>query len=376
MNIQAEIKDKVSERYAAGAMERQEALCCPVDYDRELLKILPQEIIDRDYGCGDPSRYVQEGDTVLDLGSGGGKICYMAAQLVGAKGKVIGVDMTDEMLALARKHQVAMAQKLGSDRVSFRKGYIQDLALDVEAIEGYLSEHPVKSIDDLQAFETWKQRQRAERPLIADNSIDLVVSNCVLNLVAEADRKQMLEEIFRVLKPGGRVAISDIVSDEVVPEHLRADEELWTGCISGAFQEKEFADAFLAAGFVLVKYDKWDDKPWQVVEGIEFRSVTLMAVKPSPPVCLDIGQAVIYTGPFSEVRDDEDHVYPRGVRIAVCERTFQFLTEGPLKEHFIGINPIEPKAAVTFCAPAGTVRPASETKGSIHAGAESGKSCC
>lgn len=376
MNIQAEIKDKVSERYAAGAVERQEALCCPVDYDTELLKILPQEIIERDYGCGDPSRYVQAGDTVLDLGSGGGKICYMAAQLVGEHGKVIGVDMTDEMLALARKHQADMAAKLGQDRVSFLKGYIQDLALDVDAAEKYLAANPVSTIDSLQEFETWKEKQRLERPLIADNSVDLVVSNCVLNLVAEADRKQMLNEIFRVLKPGGRVAISDIVSDEFVPAHLRADEELWTGCISGAFQEKEFAEAFLNAGFVLVNYDKWDSQPWQVVEGIEFRSVTLMAVKPSPQVCLDIGQAVIYTGPFSEVRDDEDHVYPRGERIAVCERTYQFLTEGPLKDHFIGINPAEPKAAVTFCAPAGTRRPASETKGSVHTGSTSGGSCC
>lgn len=376
MNIQAEIKDKVSERYAAGAKERQEALCCPVDYDASLLELLPQEIIERDYGCGDPSRYVQAGDTVLDLGSGGGKICYMAAQLVGPKGKVIGVDMTDEMLALARKHQNEMAQKLGGDRVSFLKGYIQDLALDVEAVEQYLAAHPIESVAALQEFETWKTRQRSERPLIANDSIDLVVSNCVLNLVAESDRTQMLEEIFRVLKPGGRVAISDIVSDEFVPEHLRENEELWTGCISGAFQELQFGQAFLDAGFILVNYDKWDETAWQVVEDIEFRAVTLMAVKPSPQVCLDIGQAVIYTGPFSEVRDDEDHVYPRGVRIAVCERTYQFLTEGPLRDNFIGVNPAEPKAAVTFCAAPGTVRPARETKGSSHSSAQSGSSCC
>ena len=139
MNVEA----KVSERYARGAKERQEALCCPVDYDTNLLKMLPQEIIEKDYGCGDPSRYVREGDTVLDLGSGGGKICYMAAQLVGEKGQVIGVDMTDEMLALARRHQDEMAEKLGGNRVSFRKGYIQDLALDVEAMENYLAANPV-----------------------------------------------------------------------------------------------------------------------------------------------------------------------------------------------------------------------------------------
>ena len=98
MNIEGAVLD----RYTAGARRRQDALCCPVDYDSSLLAILPREIIERDYGCGDPSRYVQGGDTVLDLGCGGGKICYMAAQLVGARGGVIGIDMNDDMLALAR----------------------------------------------------------------------------------------------------------------------------------------------------------------------------------------------------------------------------------------------------------------------------------
>jgi ubiquinone/menaquinone biosynthesis C-methylase UbiE len=376
VNTHADIKDKVSDRYAEGAKERQEALCCPVDYDKRLLEILPQEIIERDYGCGDPSRYVREGDTVLDLGSGGGKICYMAAQLVGEGGKVIGVDMTDEMLALARKHQPEMATRIGEDRVKFLKGYIQDLALDVEASEQYLADNPAQTSEELQALQQWQSQQRKQHPLIEDDSVDLVVSNCVLNLVDEADRKQMIEGIFRVLKPGGRVAISDIVSDEVVPQHLRDNDELWTGCISGAFQEQQFADAFLHAGFVLVDYDKWDSDPWQVVEGIEFRSVTLMAVKPSAEECQDVGQAVIYKGPYSEVRDDEDHVYPRGQRIAVCERTFKFLTEGPLRDDFIGINPATAKPARDFCAAAGTVRSASETKGSTHHSTSSGGSCC
>ena len=376
MNVQAQVEIKVSQRYAEGAEKRQEALCCPVDYDASLLELLPQEIIDRDYGCGDPSRYVKAGDTVLDLGSGGGKICYMAAQLVGEKGKIIGIDMTDEMLALARKHQAPMAEKIGGDRVQFLKGYIQDLALDVEAMDAFLIANPIQSNASLQQFEQWKSRQRSERPLVASDSIDLVVSNCVLNLVAAADRKQMLDEIFRVLKPGGRVAISDIVGDESVPQHLQENEELWTGCISGAFQEKQFAQAFLDAGFVLVNYDKWDQQPWQVVEGIEFRSVTLMAVKPSPDVCMDIGQAVIYKGPYSEVRDDEGHVYPRGERIAVCERTVKFLTEGPQKDEFIGVNPAVPRPAENFCAPAGTLRPASETKGGDHSSSSGGDSCC
>jgi ubiquinone/menaquinone biosynthesis C-methylase UbiE len=299
----------------------------------------------------------------------------MAAQLVGDKGQVIGVDMTDEMLALARRHQNEMAEKLGGDRVSFRKGYIQDLALNVEAMENYLAANPMSPDADSSRLNEWKEQQRHERPLVESDSVDLVVSNCVLNLVAESDRTQMISEIFRVLRPGGRVAISDIVSDEIVPQHLQEDDELWSGCISGAFQELQFAQSFLDAGFVLVSYDKWDDQPWQVVEGIEFRSVTLMALKPSPESCLDIGQAVIYKGPYSEVRDDENNIYRRGVRIAVCESTYKSITEGPLKDDFIGIDPESPKPAVKFCAAPGTTRPASETKGGEHSSSSS-SSCC
>jgi tRNA A58 N-methylase Trm61 len=103
------VESSVLARYSQGAQERQEALCCPVEYDRELLKLLPQEIIDKDYGCGDPSRYVRDGDTVLDLGSGGGKVCYIAAQLVGPRGRVIGIDMNDDMLSLARKYRADMS---------------------------------------------------------------------------------------------------------------------------------------------------------------------------------------------------------------------------------------------------------------------------
>lgn len=372
------VEETVMARYAEGAMQRQEALCCPVDYDSSLLKMLPQEIIDKDYGCGDPSRYVREGDVVLDLGSGGGKICYMTAQLVGEKGRVIGVDMTEEMLDLARKYQAEMAEKLGSDRVEFKKGFIQDLALDVDAMEEYLKANPVSNSEDLLRLDSWKSQQRRWRPLIESNSVDLVISNCVLNLVANGDRQRLIEEIFRVLRPGGRLAISDIVSDEQVPQELQQDPVLWSGCLSGAFQEKEFLNSFLAAGFVAVSYDKWESQPWQVVDEIEFRSVVLMAVKPVDSDCLDIGQAVIYKGPYSHVEDDEGHAFPRGERIAVCERTFKFLTEGPHRSDFIGINPKTPKPAVSFCAPAGTIRSVQETRGGsqIVNGSEQSSNCC
>jgi len=365
----------VLNRYSEGAEQRQEDLCCPVDYDTNLLKLLPDEIIEKDYGCGDPSRYVQTGDTVLDLGSGSGKICYMAAQLVGDEGLVIGVDMNDDMLALARKYQPEMADKLGGERVRFLKGQIQDLALDVAAMDAWLAQYPVHNHDDLKAVEIWKETQRREQPLIADNSVDLVISNCVLNLVDDVQKQSLVHEIYRVVKPGGRIAISDIISDEAIPEHLKHDPELWSGCISGAFQEQEMLAMFKNAGFQSLSYDKWVNEPWRVIENIEFRSVTLTAVKPEGQTCIDKGHAVIYRGPYSYVRDDDGHEFPRGERMAVCERTFKFCTEGPCRENFIGIIPAVEKEPVNWCAPPNTRRSPAETKGGTHTNTTP-QSCC
>jgi len=372
MSVEALVQD----RYAEGAAERQEALCCPVDYDKSLLEILPQEIVDKDYGCGDPSRYVQVGDVVLDLGSGGGKICYMASQLVGSDGAVIGVDMTDDMLALARKYQTQMAEKIGAKEVSFNKGYIQDLALSVEALEVHLANNPVKTNADLEALEAWKQHQRKTEPMIADDSVTLVISNCVLNLVDKKDRSQMINEIYRVLKPGGRVAISDIVCDEHVPQTLQDDANLWSGCISGAFHEEEFLQAFLDAGFVGVSYDKWDDAPWQVVEDIEFRSVTLLATKPSKKDLIDAGQAVIYKGPYSQVEDDLGNIYLRGKRMAVSKRTFELINNGPYRDDFIAIAPADEVDLGCFNKPAGSLRSVSDTKNGLHRGSGESSGCC
>ena len=369
------VETGVLARYSQGAEQVQADLCCPVDYDRELLAILPQEIIDKDYGCGDPSRYVRKGDVVLDLGSGSGKICYMAAQLVGDSGSVIGVDMNDDMLALARKYQPEMAQKIGSDRVSFVKGQIQDLALDLMAMNQHLAENPVRCAEDVLALRAWQEQQRKTQPLIADNSVDLVVSNCVLNLVHDSDKKQLIQEIFRVVKAGGRVAISDIVSDEAVPQHLKDDAHLWSGCISGALLEHDFLQAFVEAGFVAVTLDKWDAQPWQVVEGIEFRAVTITATKPQPVPCLDKGHAVIYKGLFSKVYDDEGHVFRRGQRMAVCERSYELLTSDVYNEQFIGIAPVQEQVANTWCHPSGTLRPVAETKSAAHS-CDNPPCCC
>src|SRR5213592_4648109 len=143
----------VKSRYAAAAKAPEAALCCPVEYDRRYLEIIPDEVIQKDYGCGDPSRYVKPGETVLDLGSGAGKICFIAAQVVGAEGKVIGIDMNEDMLALARKHQRTVGDALGYHNVEFRKGRIQDLALDLEKFDADLQARPITGVDAFLAAE-------------------------------------------------------------------------------------------------------------------------------------------------------------------------------------------------------------------------------
>jgi len=336
-----DVETAVRERYGAASQEKEAALCCPVEYDPQFLKILPAEIIERDYGCGDPSAYVKAGETVLDLGSGGGKICYIAAQIVGEKGKVIGVDANKEMLGLANKYLDEMAEKIGCANTEFCYGKIQDLKLDLNLVDQYLRENPIKTADDFALYESFAAKIKAEKPLIADDSIDVILSNCVLNLVRPEDKEQLFAEMFRVLKKGGRVAISDIVSDEDVPAHLQADAKLWSGCISGAFREDAFITAFERAGFYGMEIVKRDEKPWRVVEGIEFRSITIVAYKGKQGACFERNQAVIYKGPWKKVIDDDGHILERGQRMAVCDKTFQIYQKEPYAKDIIAVEPIE-----------------------------------
>ncbi len=183
-------------------------------YDQADIADLPDSVTDISLGCGDPTAIatLQPGETVLDLGSGGGIDCFIAAKRVGPTGHVIGVDMTDSMLELANKNKA----KLGLTHVEFRKGEIEDLPVD-------------------------------------SNSVDVIISNCVINL--SPDKDAVFREAFRVLKPGGRLSVSDIVTEGHFPEQLRANINAWAGCITGALDQAVYLEKMRQAGFVDIQVE-------------------------------------------------------------------------------------------------------------------------
>lgn len=369
----------VKTRYAAAAKATEAALCCPVEYNRDLLKIIPPEVIEKDYGCGDPSRYVQPGETVLDLGSGTGKICFIAAQVVGPAGRVIGVDMTDDMLEVARRNTPVVAERLGFANVEFRKGRIQDLGLDLEKLDTELQQSPIAGVDTYLRAQELAADLRVKHPLVATESVDVVVSNCVLNLVEPADKRQLFQEIFRALRKGGRAVISDIVSDEKVSAPMQQDPALWSGCISGALREDLFLKAFEDAGFYGIRLLKRDAQPWQTVAGIEFRSVTVEAFKGKQGECFELNQAVVYRGPFREVLDDDGHRLRRGDRVAVCDKTFLLYRRAPYAEHFEFIEPRVPvnlQEAKPYDCSRTAPRHPRETKGMEYNVTTDASQCC
>ena len=241
-------KDAIQERYGSAALEKENCLCTPVSFNPVLLEAIPKEVIERDYGCGDPTKYVDKKDIVLDLGSGSGKNAFICSQIVGKGGKVIGVDQNSEMLTLSRSAARVFSEKVGFCNTEFLEGSIEKLdKLDNE-----------------------------KNPLIRDKSIDIILSNCVLNLVKPESRETLLRNIKRVLKDNGRIAISDIVSNKKVPLRLQNDHELWTGCISGAWYEPDLLNDFKELGFKNLKFADRSNAPWKVIEDIEFRTVTLV----------------------------------------------------------------------------------------------------
>jgi arsenite methyltransferase len=208
------IKDVVKSRYgeaARRAVAGESACCDPISinlYDSTQTASVPEEAVSASLGCGNPTVLAQlrPGEHVLDLGSGGGIDVFLSAKRVGAAGKVYGLDMTDEMLALARENQ----RKAAVSNVEFLKGEIENIPLP-------------------------------------ENSVDVVISNCVINL--SPDKSRVLREAFRVLRPGGRLAVSDVVVRGPVPAEIRRNVELWAGCVAGALDESDYRAKLAAAGF-------------------------------------------------------------------------------------------------------------------------------
>jgi ubiquinone/menaquinone biosynthesis C-methylase UbiE len=375
-----DLETAVRDRYARASGRHEACLCVPTaGYDPKYLQVIPREIIERDYGCGDPSRHVREGETVLDLGSGGGKICFICAQKVGPAGKVIGVDFNQPMLDLAHKHQRQIGDTLGYHNVSFRKGKIQDLRLDLEQFEEHLARNPIHNADEYLRAQDEAEVLRRESPMIADDSIHVVVSNCVLNLVRPGEKRRLFEEMLRVLRRGGRCVISDIVSDEDVPQELQDDHDLWSGCISGALREDLFLKAFEAAGFHGMQVLERTDAPWRTIRGIEFRPVTVAAYKGKQGPCHERNQAVIYKGPWRKVVDDDGHTLERGQRMAVCDKTFRLYQREPYRDQFYFVEPlteVPAEQAKPFDCRGSTVRHPRQTKGIGYYVTTDAEQCC
>lgn len=249
-----QVRETVRRRYASAA---QSASCCatPLDdsalfgrsqYDDSAKSLVPEEAIIASLGCGNPTTLadLRPGETVLDLGSGGGIDVLLSAHRVGPTGKAFGLDMTDEMLTLARANQA----KTGLSNVKFVKGHIEDIPLP-------------------------------------DESVDVIISNCVINL--SGDKQRVFAEAFRVLRPGGRLAVSDIVLRRALPAELNRITALWTGCIRGALTESDCLAALAAAGF-----DSADVEPTQIFDRSALEGLVADLPEDEIPPGIDVQAAI------------------------------------------------------------------------------------
>jgi ubiquinone/menaquinone biosynthesis C-methylase UbiE/sulfatase maturation enzyme AslB (radical SAM superfamily) len=289
--------------------------CCtsasfPPEVRRALEKVHP-EVKNRYYGCGLVAPPLLKGKRILDLGSGSGQDCYVLAQLAGEEGFVLGVDMTDEQLEIAREYQDWHRETFGFEKsnVEFRKGYIENL----------------------------------EELGLESNSFDIVVSNCVINLVP--DKEKVLREVWRVLKPGGEMHFSDVYSDRRIPEELRKDPVLYGECLSGALYWNDFLNIARKSGFAEPRLV--EDRPLGIhnpeiekkLKGYRFFSATysLFKLQGMEPECEDYGQTACYMGGISEnhsFRLDKEHLFDKDREVSVCGNTFRILSETRYGEYF------------------------------------------
>jgi len=290
--------------------------CCTSEslpgHHKEILATIDDEIMTKFYGCGSPVPEAIEGRTILDLGCGTGRDVYLASKLAGPNGFVIGIDMTDEQLDVARRHVHSQMEKFGFKKpnIEFRKGYVEDLALAG----------------------------------IEDQSIDVVISNCVINLSPE--KRAVFKEIFRVLKPGGELYFSDVFADRRIPKSLLDDPVLHGECLSGALYIEDFrrllqdvgcSDYRVVTGHD-IEIENTDIK--RKVGMIHFRSLTIRAFKLDTleDICEDYGQVATYLGTIPEAPHkfilDDHHTFYAGKPMLVCGNSAAMVHETRFKEHF------------------------------------------
>ncbi len=288
--------------------------CCtlqqPPKHIKNALKNVHQAVQEKYYGCGLTIPDKLTGLRILDLGSGSGRDCYIAAQLVGAQGEVVGVDMTDEQLAVANEYKKHHAEVFGFDNVKFIKGNIEKL-------------------DELG---------------LEPGSFDLIISNCVINLAT--DKEKVLKDAFNLLRPGGEMYFSDVYSTRRIPEALQKDSVLWGECLSGALYWNDFLSLSKQAGFKDPR--AVEDKPITInspaveekLGDIQFYSVTyrLFRLDSLETDCEDYGQAVRYKGTIAESEVaftlDGHHYFEKGKIESVCGNTFMMLHDTRYKDDF------------------------------------------
>lgn len=311
------MRDSVQEYYGQtlqSSDDLQTNACCTDEdiprYIKTALSAVADEVMMKYYGCGLVTPEALEGLSILDLGSGSGRDCYVLSQLVGAKGRIVGIDMTDEQLAVANAHIDFHAEKFGYANVEFLKGDIEHL-------------------DHLG---------------LADNSFDIIISNCVINLCQ--DKEAVLKEAQRLLKPGGEMYFSDVYSDKRIGAELVKDPVLHGECLSGALYWNDFENLAKKAGFADPRLVK--DRPLsieneaieKVIGHIGFYSSTyrLFNISALEPACEDYGQAVIYQGGIDECQEafqlDKHHLIQKGKVFPVCGNTYRMLAESRLAPYF------------------------------------------
>ena len=357
--MQIDTLEKVKNYYGkvlSGSKDLQTSACCSIDvlppHAKPLLKNIHEEIQNKFYGCGSPLPLALEGQTVIDLGCGTGRDCYLLSQLVGESGRVIGIDMTDEQLNVARKHIDFQMDKFGykTPNIQFVQGYVEDL----------------------------------KAAGIKDNSIDLVVSNCVTNL--SPDKPRLFSEIFRVLKPGGELYFSDIFADRRLPLPFTEDPVLLGECLGGAMYTEDFRRLLIQLNVpdfrIMSKTQlKLNSDEIEVKVGhIKFYSITIRAFKLSDieDRCEDYGQVAYYQGTIAgaphEFRLDNHHLFKTHTPFLVCSNTASMLKKTRFGKHFKIVGDLSHHLGLFDCSEPGAVGGGeSNTKGAD--GVDVG-SCC